>query len=117
MVVAENDVLNNECTPNSGVLRIFSQHSIICGIHINTSVNVKVMSLSYIAIQEAEYSLGSVVRTHHILLPYLDEHSSLRTDSENAHDSYHTVLFGYKRCEMVGHILRINCSVMIAFFL
>ena len=41
MIVAENYVLNNEWGPNNEVLCISSHHSVIRGIHVNASVNVR----------------------------------------------------------------------------
>ena len=43
MVAAENYSLNNECAPNSEVLRISSYHSVICGKRVNASMNVREM--------------------------------------------------------------------------
>ena len=66
-------------------------------------------------------SLESVVCGHHVYkyiwTPCLGERLSLRTDVGNLYDSYHTMLFGDKRCEMVGNLPRIICSAMIAVFM
>ena len=58
MVVAETYVLNNEYAPNNEILHISLYH-------VNASVNVKETSW-HMATQEAEHSLESVVRGHHL---------------------------------------------------
>ena len=99
MVTADNYALNNECGPNNEVLRISSYHSIIHGKCVNSSVNVKETSYVAMATQEAEYSLESDVRGHHVYkyiwTACLAERLSLRTDMGDTHDSYHTMLLGH----------------------
>ena len=58
MVAAETYVLNNEYAPNKEILRISLYH-------VNAIVNVK-ETFWHMATQEAEHSLESVVRGHHV---------------------------------------------------
>ena len=80
-------LINNECVPNNEVLRM-------CSKRVNASVNVREML--HMATQEAEHSLESVVRGHHVYkyiwARCLGKRLSFRADVGNAHELY-TMMF------------------------
>ena len=114
MVTTENCAYNNECLPNNKLLCISfhftGQREHKCHgdvAHGDTRSRVQLGKASYI-------------RGHHvnkyILTSCLNQQFSLRTVRMWEMFTNYIILcsFGDNRCKVVGYILRINCSVVIA---
>ena len=110
MVTAENYALNNECASNNEVLRISSYHSVICGERQGDVAHGNTRS-------QAQLGKHRTCKCTSIFGLPASVSGFLFVRMWVMHMNRMLCCFGDKRCKMVGHVPRINCSAMIAVFM